>query len=91
MTVLRSKTVRILGDGPAYSSLTGSVSFWILLALSFVPRFPLSQAMGFRVLKIMGVSLVLAILSLRLRSKLWLVALPVALAMFFFTKYLMGS
>jgi hypothetical protein len=39
----------------------------------------------------MGVSLVLAILPLLLRSKLWRVALPVALVKFFFTMYVMGS
>jgi hypothetical protein len=37
MTLVGSKAVRILGDGSAaYSSLACSVSFWILLALSFV-------------------------------------------------------
>ena len=91
MKPVRSRPIRILRDGSAYISVSCSVSFWILIALSFVPRLPLPLLTAFQVFKIMGVSLVLANVALLLRSKLWRVALPGALLMLFFTMYVMGS
>lgn len=82
---------RIIGHVAAALSLLCCLSFWILLALPFTWHTFLGSLTGFQWLKIMGASVVLGVIATLLRSKLWRVALPVSLVMFFFTMYVMGS
>src|SRR6266403_62643 len=84
----------------AYASLVCSLSFWLafglsylqtashlrLLGLAWVVRLP-----GWRWALFEAFALLLAIVATALRSKLWVIALPVALLMFLLTMYIMGS
>ena len=54
-------------------------------------RTPLENLTGFQWLKIMAVAVIFAGIPTALRSKLWRLALPVALVMFFFVMYVMGT
>ena len=86
-----SRTARIIGHILASISLLPFVSFWMdffYVNASEEPGLPLSNLQWF---KIMGLAVVLAIGAAVLRSKLWRVALPIALVMLFFVMYVMGS
>jgi len=59
------------------------------MVLYFI-RIPIAANLtGFQWFKIMGVSLAMAIVAAVLRSKLWKLALPVSVVMFFFIWYVM--
>lgn len=83
--------MKVLGDISAYISLSLCTAFWIDFALHFIPGLPLPDLTGFQVFKIMGVAVLLAVGALFSGSRLWKLALPFALVMFFFTMYVMGS
>jgi hypothetical protein len=89
-----------LSSSFAYASLACSLSFWLAGALSYLQTGPHLRLPGLRwVVTLPGwmwalfeaFALLLAIVATALRSKLWTIALPVALLMFLLTMYIMGS
>ncbi|HEY2545948.1 MAG TPA: hypothetical protein VGI46_07780 [Candidatus Acidoferrum sp.] len=82
---------RTIGHLCAALSLLCCLSFWLQMTLYFTTKVILIDFNGFQWFKFMGVAVVLAIVAVALGSKLWRVALPVSLLMFFFTNYVMGT
>jgi hypothetical protein len=68
-----------------------SASFWLALAFSFVPGVPRTNLTGFQWLKIVAVAVLLAGVGAALRSRLWRIAVPLALVTFFLVMYVMGT
>lgn len=87
----QSATTERLGTVFAYASLGCTLLFWVEFALSRVPGVPGQNLTGFQWFKIMAVAVVLAVAAIPLRSKLWKLSLPVAIAMFLFIMYVMGT
>ena len=81
----------MIGHLCAALSLLFCLSFWFDMALYFTTKVILLRFNGFQWFKFMGVAVLLAIVSGLFRSKLWRLALPVSLLMFFFTNYVMGT
>jgi hypothetical protein len=84
----------------AYASLACSISFWLAFGLYSLQtglhlRLPgwgwFVALPGWKWTLFEAFALLLAIVATALRSKLWPIALPVALAMFLLTMYIMGS
>jgi hypothetical protein len=84
----------------AYASLACSRSFWLAAGLDYLQTGPRLRLPGLTwVVTLPGwkwalfeaLALLLAIIATALRSKLWRIALPVALLMFLLTMYIMGS
>jgi hypothetical protein len=86
-----AKAAKILGDGAGYASLACCLSFWLLLVLHLVGLDPLPGLTGFQLFKTMGVAVLLALIALLFRSKLWKLSLPFSVLMFLFTGYVMGT
>ena len=82
---------RMIGNVCAALSLLCCLSFLTLIAVCFITRVDPVKLTGFQWLKIMGLAVVLALVSAVLQSKLWRIAVPVSLAIFFLTMYVMGS
>lgn len=89
-----------LSSSFAYASLACSLSFWLAGALSYLQtgthlRLPelrwVVTLPGWKWALFEAFALLLAIVATALRSKLWRIALPVALLMFLLTMYIMGS
>jgi len=70
----------------ALESLLCCATFWILFAAHLG-----SNMTGFHWLMIMGTAVACAIVATVMRSRLWRVALPTSVVMFFFVMYVMGS
>jgi hypothetical protein len=83
--------VKFVGHVFAYGSLLCSAFFWIDFAFYYIPRAPQLNLTGFDWLRIMAVAVILSGAAAACRAKLWKLALPVALAMFFFVLYVMGT
>ena len=83
-----------LSNGLAYVSLACSLSFWLDAGLGYL-ELPglkwLASLPGWKWALFEAFALLLAIVATVLRSKLWQIALPVALLMFLLTMYIMGS
>jgi hypothetical protein len=82
---------KIAGNGFAYASLSCSAFFWINFAFYYVPGAPKLNLTGFDWFRIMAVAVILSGASVACRAKPWKLALPVALVMFFFVMYVMGT
>lgn len=89
-----------LSSSFAYASLACSLSFWLAGALSYLQTglhltLPglgwVVTLPGWKWALFEAFALLLAIVATALRSKLWPIALPVALLMFLLTMYIMGS
>ncbi len=85
------KVVKLTGNAFAYASLFCSAFFWINFASYYVPHAPKLNLTGFDWFRIMAVAVILSGASVACRAKLWKLALPVALLMFFFVMYVMGT
>jgi hypothetical protein len=83
--------IKIAGNAFAYGSLLCSAFFWIDLAFYYIPHAPKLNLAGFDWFRIMAVGVILSGAAVACRAKLWKIALPVALAMFFFVMYVMGT
>jgi hypothetical protein len=79
-----NKVAKLAGNTFAYSSLLCSAFFWFDLVFYCLPGAPESKATGFDWFRIMGAAVILSGAAAACRVKLWKLALPVALAMFFF-------
>jgi hypothetical protein len=87
-----NKVAKFVGNIAAYASLCCSASPWVDGGLLYVFHFSWSNRLtGFHFFKIMAVGLLLSVISAACRAKLSVVAVPVALVMFFFVMYVMGS
>jgi len=86
-----NKVVKLAGNVFAYSSLLCSVFFWIDWAFYYIPGAPKMNTTGFDWFRIMAVAVILSGAAAACRVKLWKLALPVALVMFFFVMYVMGT
>jgi hypothetical protein len=84
----------------AHASLACALSFWLAGALSYLQTVPhlrlpglgwIVTLPGWKWALFEAFALLLAIVATALRSKLWPIALPVALLMFVLTIYIMGS
>ena len=84
-------TRRTVGNISAFSSLVCALSFWLGFALSHAPRLPQLNLSPLHWLTIEGMAVVLAIVATILRSRLWATSLTLAVAMFLFTMYVIGS
>ena len=81
-----------LGTVAAFASLSCSASLWIDGALWYLFHFSWTNRFtGFDFFKITAVGVVLSVISALWRVKLAIVAVPVAVAMFFLVMYIMGS
>jgi hypothetical protein len=69
----------------ALESLLICATFWMLLAAQR------GNLTGLQWLGLMGIAVASAVLAAILRSRLWTVALPASIAMFFFVMYVMGT
>jgi len=83
--------VKLAGNALAYGSLLCSAFFWIDFAFHYVPRAPKLNLTGFDWFRVMAVAMILSVASVACRAKLWKLALPVALVMFFLVMYIMGT
>jgi hypothetical protein len=84
--------IRLSGNPFAYASLVCSLSHWLWLALWYFPAAPkLNFLTAGYWLAISAVAIVLAGVAAALKSKLWRLAAPLALATFFFVMYVGGS
>ena len=70
-----------VANAVAYASLACSLSVWVAAPFAFLPF--VSRMTGFQFFKIIAAGVVLAFVSLVLRSKIWRIALPVSLVIFF--------
>ena len=87
-----SRTAHRLGNVAAWTSLLCSASLWIVFPLSYIPALSrLQHPTVFDFFRIMAVGVVLAGIAAVCRVKLWRVAVPVAIVMFLFVMYVMGS
>jgi len=86
-----SRIARIAGHTFASLSLLISLIFWVNFFYAGAAETPLLTLTGLQWLEIYGIGVALSAISALLRSKLWRVALPVSLLMFFFTMYVMGT
>ena len=87
-----SRTANRLGNAAAWASLLCSASLWIAFPIGYIPVFAgLQHATAFDFFRIMAAGVVLAGIAAVCRVKLWRVAVPVAIVMFFFVMYVMGS
>jgi hypothetical protein len=68
-------------------SLLACLTFWSGLFYPNPAETPMLNFTALQWLEIMGVGVILAIIAAALRSKLWRLALPVALIMFFLVLY----
>jgi hypothetical protein len=77
----------------AYASLVCSLLFWLGLILSYAPVAPrlINSIPGGWWLVIEGAGIALAAVAAVLQSKLWRLAVPLALGTFFFIWYVIGS
>ena len=84
---------KLLGYILAYASLACSASMW--LSWPVHELFPSISAVNrlteFFFFKVNAVGVVLVLASIACRCRLWKIALPVAVVMFFFIMYVMGS
>ena len=83
--------VKFVGHVFAYGSLLCSAFFWMAFAFHYIPRVPQVNLTGFDWFRIMAVAVILSGAAVACRAKLWKLALPVALAMFFFVLFVMGT
>jgi hypothetical protein len=81
-----------IGNVVACASLCCSASLWVAAGLfyAFHPSW-LDRFTGFDFFKTTGVGLVLSLISTACKSKLAVVAVPLAALTFFLTMYVMGS
>ncbi|HKV64104.1 MAG TPA: hypothetical protein VJO16_19515 [Candidatus Acidoferrum sp.] len=86
-----SRLARIVGHAFASLSLLICLIFWVGFFYAGAAETPLLKFTGLQWLEIDGVGVALSAIAALLRSKLWRVALPVSLLMFFFTMYVMGT
>jgi hypothetical protein len=86
-----NRVVKLAGNTFAYGSLLCSAFFWFDLVFYYIPGAPKSNATGSDWFRIMAAAVVLSGAAAARRVKLWKLALPVALAMFFFVMYVMGT
>jgi len=61
------------------------------LGFYYIPAAPKVNLTGFDWFKIMAAAVILSVAAAACRAKLWKVALPVALVMFFLAMYIMGT
>jgi hypothetical protein len=86
------KVAKFVGNIAAYASLGCSASTWVTVGLFYVFHFSwLHRLTGFDFFRIAGVGVILSLISVACRVKLSFVAVPLALVMFFFNMYVMGS
>lgn len=84
-------TIKFSGNHFAYASLVCSLSFWLCLILSYIPGGPRLELPGVRWLAIQGLGVVLAGAAAVRHSKLWPLAIFLALGTFFFVMFVIGS
>jgi hypothetical protein len=83
---------RKIGTAAALASLSCSASLWVVEALWYLFHIPWMNGLtGFDFLKITGAGVVLSSISAACRVKLAIVAVSVAVVMFFFVMYIMVS
>ena len=81
-----------VGTVAAYASLLCCAFPWIAWASWYLFHFPwLNRLTGFDFFKLMGVAVILWGISAACRVRIALVAVPVAVVMFFLNVYVMGS
>jgi len=74
-----------------YASLACFFSFWLWAILNSIPNGPKLALPGLWWLGIMGVGIACAGIAAIGRSKLWFLAMPLAIGMFLFVMYVIGS
>jgi len=84
-------TRRTAANVSAFASLVCALSFWLGFALSHAPRLPQLNLSPLHWLAVEGLAVVLAIIATILRSRFWATSLALAVVMFFFTMYVIGS
>lgn len=85
------RIARITGHVFASLSLLTCLIFWIDFFYVNATETPGLKFTGLQWLEIIGVGVALAAIAAGLQSKLWRVALPVSLLMFFFTMHVMET
>ncbi len=83
--------VKFSSDTFAFTSLACSLSFWLGLILSYIPGVPRLNLPGLGWLAILAIGVVLAGVAAIRRSKLWPLAVPLALGTFLFVIFVIGS
>jgi len=83
--------IKVSANQFAYASFICSLSFWLGVALSYVRGAPKLNLPGVSWLAILGIGVILAGVAAARRSKLWPLAIPLALGTFFFVMYVIGS
>jgi hypothetical protein len=81
----------MMGHIFALMSLLPCFVFWLDFFYVNAAETPGLPVTGLQWLKIMGIGMLLAGIAAVLHSKLWRIALPVSLVMFFFTMYIVGT
>jgi hypothetical protein len=87
----RSGRQRLVVHALGCSSLLCALAFWIAMVLHYTPGAPKLDLTALQFLSIAGVGIILAVATAALHSKLWRIALPFNLVMFFFVMYVMGT
>ena len=88
---VQRETSKLVGNLLACASLLCCLAYWVSFALYYVMGTNKLDLTGFQWFKVMGIAVILAGIATALRSRLWRVALPVALVMFLFVMYVMGT
>ncbi len=84
--------MKFSGNPFAYASLVCSLSFWLWLALGYIPAAPKLNFLTAGYWQgISAVAVILAGVAAARRSKLWPLVIPLALGTFFFVMYVTGS
>ena len=84
-------TLESIANLLAHSSVACSLSFWLWAILNIIPGMPRFDIPGPWWLAIMGIGVLLSGAAALGRSKLWLLATPLALGMFLLMMYIVGS
>jgi hypothetical protein len=88
---MHTRTAKLAGHVLASVSLLSCLLFWLALLYAGASETVLIDLTGFQWLEIMGIAVIFAFIAAVFRSKLSWVALPIALIMFLFTMYVMGT